>query len=73
MPDINVSIVHLSSSQKDDSERRAILSDIAEQNECDTLAAEKIFDKQYPEYQDKIMQRTNLFSFANDILQRLLV
>ena len=73
LPDIKISIVHLSNSQKDDYECRAIRSKIAEKNKCDTYAAEELFNEQYPVYQNKIEQRANIFSFTNNIRDRLLL
>ena len=73
LPDKKISIVHLSNSQKDDAEHREILSKITGKNKCNADVAEKLFNEQHPEYQDRIAQRANIFSFTNDIRDRLLL
>jgi len=72
LPDLKISIVHLSNSQQDYGAHKAVLSKIAEENGGDVSAAEKLFNEQYPKYQATIAKRANIFNFTNDIRDGLL-
>lgn len=67
LPATNITIVHLSNSQKDNTGYNDEKNKIIENNQCDDLRAEAIFDKQFPHYKSCIQNRIHIFSFANEL------
>jgi hypothetical protein len=67
IPSHKMTIVHLSNSQKDNSDFNKEIKTISDTNHCDSIAAKLIFDLEFPHYNKRIQERANMFGFANQI------
>jgi CubicO group peptidase (beta-lactamase class C family) len=67
LPVSNVTIVHLSNSQKDNTNYNNEKNKISVENQCDDITAERIFNEQFPHYKSRIQSRMNIFDFANEL------
>ncbi len=67
LPSSNVTIVHLSNSQKDNTSYNDEKNKIIENNQCDDASTDAIFDAQFPYYKSRIQDRIQIFSFANEL------
>lgn len=72
LPTSKVSIVHLSNSQKDNTNYINEKNNILKKYHCNDITAEEIFDKQYPDYKSRIQNRIAIFSFANELRDLIL-
>lgn len=63
----NVTIVHLSNSQKDNTGYNDEKNKIIKNNQCDDARTDAIFDKQFPHYKSRIQSRIQIFSFTNEL------
>ena len=67
LPVSDVTIVHLSNSQKDNMSYSSEKHKISAKNRCDDITAELIFNEQLPYYKSRIQKRMNIFYFANEL------
>lgn len=67
LPVSNITIVHLSNSQKDNTNYNNEKDKILAKNKFDDISAEEIFNEQYPYYKSRIQSRINIFAFANEL------
>ena len=67
LPVSNITIVHLSNSQKDNTNYIHEKNKILTKNQCDDITAEAIFNEQFPYYKSRIQSRINIFYFANEL------
>ncbi len=67
LPVSNVTIVHLSNSQKDNTNYNNVKQRISANNQCDDITAETIFNEQFPHYKSRTQSRMNIFDFANEL------
>jgi len=65
LPVSNISIVHLSNSQKNLQSYNAEKKKIQNEFQCDDTAAEAIFNEKFPEYKPRFQNRIKIFDFAN--------
>lgn len=67
LPVSNITIVHLSNSQKDNVSYNAEKKKISDEYQCDAVAIEAIFDKKFPHYKSRLQNRINIFDLANEL------
>ena len=67
LPVSNITIVHLSNSQKDNTTYNNEKNKILAKNKCDDITVEAIFNEQFPYYKSRIQSRINIFAFANEL------
>ena len=67
LPVSDVTIVHLSNSQKDNMSYSSEKHKISAKNRCDDITAELIFNEKLPYYKSRIQKRMNIFYFANEL------
>lgn len=72
LPTSNITIIHLSNSQKDNVDYIHEKKKIIDKNHCDDITAEAIFDKQFPHYKSRIEEKIKIFSFANALRELFL-
>ncbi len=67
LPNSNMTIVHLSNSQKDLTNYKEEINKIKDKYHCDELKAESMFDEQFPHYKIRLQGRMNIFNYANKL------
>ncbi len=67
LPVSNITIVHLSNSQKDNVSLNNAKKMLSDEHQCDLAAIESIFDEKFPHYKSRLQNRINIFDFANEL------
>ena len=67
LPVSNITIVHLSNSQKENTHYTNEKNKILTKNQCDDITAEVIFNEQFSYYKSRIQSRMSIYDFANEL------